>query len=372
MARFNSSHDPERQRPVGVGAELKRRLGLQLIFLVIVGGLMAAWLGWQKVKSGPLKNQVRPGRVLTDEEIREQRLEQARREGREWVVHIDSPEDRENLRHDRAALENELEPDLDGDPEEDAEKAEGLAPFVERPEVLAMAAARDRSAEDEESGTVVDPAISYLLHKAMSDPQAVLQGEPVLRTRGPDGPGEQVQRLLLENPDMYRGRLIELVGNVVEENRGFEPIQLRGLPDDDPSGIDKAFRSYVYSSNEKYFLIYTGVNQDQIHHLDGVRFRGYFCRLYTNDVEIDGRSAKGTIPILVGVRHEVLTQKPPPSPAVFYLFPIVLVLPLIGAAFIWFFSRRTERTYEERRRKGRLSRSAPQGSPGSEGGVSPA
>ena len=238
-------------------------------------------------------------------------------------------------------------------------KARKLEPFVEKPEVLAGAAGRDRKGGVETFGRIQEEGVVYLAHKLRSEQAAgKAPGEPVLNTAKDPG----VVKKLLEDPDRYRGKLIELRANIVREEKGRSPLQVAALPSGaNPLDVNRLYRSYAYDQNEKFHLIYTIEDQSEdLEHMADVVLRGYFCRLYTGEVDLGRKELdKGTIPLLVATSYKKMSSASatPAERMSVLLVAIVLILGVIGisAIVIIVVNRKSDSAYEERRRASRES-----------------
>ena len=234
---------------------------------------------------------------------------------------------------------------------------EQLEPFVERPEVLAAAATRDRTGNVERFGTIHEEAVVYLAHKIRSDLVAgKAPEEPVLST----AKRALVFSSLLENPDLYRGKPVEVRANIIREERGRNVLQLAALPSEsNPLDTNRLYRSYVFDENNKFHLVYTLTDQSEdLGHMEAVRLRGYFCRLYTAEVDFGGRTEKGTIPLLVASGYEKLASASPAGTGgISSSLPVAIALLLgiccISGIVILLVNRRSQSTYDERRQAAR-------------------
>jgi hypothetical protein len=214
-------------------------------------------------------------------------------------------------------------------------------PFVENPEVLARAAAADGASEPS------DEATTYFFQKVLASDVSLADREPVLDLRQ-----EAVWQPLLDEPHAYRGKPIDVWGFVVSAEDGRRPLQMRGLTFPNSSGRDRAFFSYLYGTDDRYYLVATLEPRPEIRHRQRVRLRAYFCHLYTNDVVVDGQIRKGTVPYLVGEDYTIVE---PPEGGVDlgpYL-PIVVVLPLVVIVVVAVLNRRARRSYDQRRLQAR-------------------
>ena len=234
---------------------------------------------------------------------------------------------------------------------------EQLEPFVEKPEVLAAAAARDRTGNVERFGTIHEEGVVYLAHKIRSDLVAgKTPEEPVMST----AKRAQVFASLLEKPDLYRGKLVEVRANIIREEKGRNVLQLAALPSDsNPLDTNRLYRSYIYDENEMMHLVYTLRDQSaDLGHMEQVRLRGYFCRLYTAEVDYGGQTRKGTIPLLVASGYEKLASASPAgtggiSSALPVAIALVLGICCISGIVILLVNRRSQSTYDERRQAAR-------------------
>lgn len=242
-----------------------------------------------------------------------------------------------------------------------------LQPFLEKPEVLFAAAARDRTDGAESLGTIMEPAIVYLAHKIRSEIAAGKPpAEPLLSTMKND----RVFSILWEKPDLYRGKLVEFRGNVIRTEKGRRALEWVAVPaESNPLDTPRMFRSYVLDENKKIHLVYTLEDQvTQLAHMDKVILRGYFCRLFTGDNE----KGKATIPILVASGYEKMEPAGAVSSGVETMklgIFVVLGVGLISGLIVLLVNRRSDSTYQERRRAARekgapaIDRNKPAGKP---------
>ncbi len=233
---------------------------------------------------------------------------------------------------------------------------EQLEPFVEKPEVLAAAAARDRTGNVERFGTIREEGVVYLAHKIRSGLVAgKAPEEPVLST----AKRALVFTSLLEKPDLYRGKLVEVRANIVREEKSRNVLQLAALPSEsNPLDTNRLYRSYVFDENKKFHLIYPLTDQSKdLGHMEKVLLRGYFCRLYTAEVDVGGRTEKGTIPLLVASGYEKLASASPAGAGSISALPVAIALLLaiccISGMVILLANRRSQSTYEDRRQAAR-------------------
>src|SRR5690606_1482319 len=158
------------------------------------------------------------------------------------------------------------------------------APFEERPELLAEAAAA------ESQMSVWGATVEHLIHRARARPEDVA-AEPTLSSIR----GDETWFRLREKPNLYRGKTVELRGNfIVPRGRpGFEIDTQATLPFDAPSGITAFWRSYVLGEEGKLYLLLSGERPTTpLSHMDGVRVRGFFAQLYHYETEVAGRPAQ--------------------------------------------------------------------------------
>lgn len=215
-------------------------------------------------------------------------------------------------------------------------------PFEEKPEVLFRAASLDRTSE------VPEEAIVYLFQKIRTDPEAFRAREPVLSVERND----RVWRKLIADPDMYRGRVVEIKGRVVS-SEGEYPLQLQGLDFPNPSGLDRRFDSFVFDTNGRYHKVTTFKKARELRHKDAVRLRAYFCGLYTNQIVHEGKLDLGTVPFLVGEDYEPLAPAAAEAPDATIYLPLVVGLAAVAFVVVLALHVRTERTYDRRRRAAR-------------------
>jgi len=238
-------------------------------------------------------------------------------------------------------------------------KARKLEPFVEKPELLAGAAGRDRTGNVEKFGRIQEEGVVYLAHQLRASHVAgKLPGEPVLNT----AKGDKVFSELIKNPDLYRGKPVELRANVVRAEKGRSPLQVAALPSgSNPLDVNRLYRSYVYDQNQKFHLVYTLEDQsEELGHMADVVLRGYFCRLYTGEVDLrrnSGKLDKGTIPLLVASSYKKMVSASPSASERMSILPIAITLVFgiccIAGIVILVVNRRSDSTYEARRRASR-------------------
>ena len=238
---------------------------------------------------------------------------------------------------------------LEGPPE-----PEPPQPFEENPVMLGFASALDKTSDLSEEAT------TYLLQKILTQGESFRNESPVLDMQKDD----RLFWELYEQPDRYRGKLVEIVGSLVTAAGDAVPLQLRGLDTPNPSGRDRVFQSYVFGADGKYYAVVTLNQRDDLQHREAVRLRGYFCQLYTNYVQHGGQQRRGTIPFLIGEDYTILeVPEEEPSNAAYYL-PIIILLPLAALLCYAFWQRRARQSY---RRRLDAARSAQRGSREPEG-----
>jgi hypothetical protein len=228
-------------------------------------------------------------------------------------------------------------------------------PFVPRDEVLARAKLKDRTSDIDEEAAL------YLFHRILAEP-GVLAAEPPALSLAAAGTPEPLDaprsrktgvfHSLIESPDLYRGRVVEVKGILVQVE-GESPLQLRGLEFPNPTGRDRCFQSYLYGTDDKFYLVATLNRRDDIEHRQGVRLRGYFSQLYTGDVLLHGEKARGTIPFLVGEDYEIVTNPVPEGMDLTLVLPLGILLLLATVYAIYVANARARRSFEERRKAGR-------------------
>ena len=226
-----------------------------------------------------------------------------------------------------------------------------LQPFVDKPEVLLEVASRDRTDGAERRGTIHEPGIVYLAHKIRSDIEGGKPpAEPLLSTIKAD----RLFSALIEKPDYYRGKFVELRGNVIRMEKGRKALEWVAVPgESNPLDTPKLFWSYVLDENKKIHLVYTIEDQvTQLVNMDKVILRAYFCRLFTGDNE----KGKATIPILVASGYEKMESSAPASSGVETMklgIMVVLCVGLVSGFIIFLVNRRSEATYSERLKQAR-------------------
>ena len=113
--------------------------------------------------------------------------------------------------------------------------------------------------------------------------------------------------------------------------------------------------------NQKFHLVYTLEDQsEELGHMADVVLRGYFCRLYTGEVDLrrnSGKLDKGTIPLLVASSYKKMVSASPSTSATMSILSIAITLVLgiccIVGIVIIVVNRRSDSTYEIRRRASR-------------------
>ena len=135
-----------------------------------------------------------------------------------------------------------------------------------------------------------------------------------------------------------------------------------------PLDVNRLYRSYVYDQHQKFHLVYTLEDQsEELGHMADVVLRGYFCRLYTGEVDLrrnSGELDKGTIPLLVASSYKKMVSASPSASEKMTILNIAITLVLgigcIVGIVILVVNRRSDLTYEVRRRasreKGALAR----------------
>ena len=326
-------NDPGQNKPSILGPKFL----MMIVFTIVIGGLMLNFFQQGRPKS------IEDGESATDESFLD---------GTPFDVF-----DVKNPFGGEFAIDEDPEDPLTSGKGE--VKARKLEPFVEKPEVLAGAAGRDRKGGVETFGRIQEEGVVYLAHKLRSEQAAgKAPGEPVLNT----AKDPEVVEKLLKNPDRYRGKLIELRANIVREEKGRSPLQVAALPSGaNPLNVNRLYRSYAYDQNEQFHLVYTIEDQSEdLEHMADVVLRGYFCRLYTGEVDLGRKELdKGTIPLLVATSYKKMSSASatPAERMSVLLVAIVLILGVIGisAIVIIVVNRKSDSAYEERRRASRES-----------------
>lgn len=217
-------------------------------------------------------------------------------------------------------------------------------PFEKKPEVLNRGLAADRTTKCDEK------LLSYLLQKVRTQAAALEEDEAVLSLAREE---DDVWKELMESPHEYRGELVELEGEVLSPEPGRRPLHLRGLDFPNPSGLDRAFQSYMVGTDSKFYMVATAAKERELAHRDAVKLRGYFCQLYSYPVELDGRLRTATIPFVVGADYEPLPRPAVESPWSGEHLPLLGALAAFAFVAIVLLRRRSARSFEERRRAAR-------------------
>jgi hypothetical protein len=242
-------------------------------------------------------------------------------------------------------------------------EAQPPEPFVEKPEVLEAAAAKDRT------GEVDEKALAYLFQKVRTQGDALRKVTPALSQ---DKGDDDLWKELLETPGKYRGRLIVVKGNLVSSEPGSLPLRLRGLDYPNASGLDRAFLSYVVGVDGKFYMVATARKQRDLQHLEGVRLRGYFLQLFTYPIEYKGEERKATIPFLVGDDYDLLERPTTADVSSYSYLAILGILGVLAIVFVILIQRGSGRKYQSRRLAGKSFAGASRGRPtGSAPGASP-
>jgi len=218
-------------------------------------------------------------------------------------------------------------------------------PFVEDAALLSSAEQKDRTDGFDEA------VITYLIQKIRTEGDALYKAVPRLSMDR----GDSVWEELLRTPSKYRGALVEVKGEVVSSEPGTLPLRLRGLQYPNPSGLDRAFQSYLVTRERqgKIYLVATVRKQRELSHRDPVRIRGYFCQLYTNDVEYRGEIVKGTVPFLVCDDYELLERPTTGSSDAAKYLPLLGILGAVAVAVVLLSQRSARHTRDARRHDAR-------------------
>lgn len=219
------------------------------------------------------------------------------------------------------------------------------APFEEKPEILFRAASLDRTSE------LSEEAIAYLFQKIRTAPAAFHEEEPVLSLERKDA----VWTKLITDPDMYRGRVVELKGYVWSSEPGTYPLRLEGMDFPNPSGLDRRFDSFFLDTAGKFYKVTTFKKARELRHRDAVKLRAYFCELYTNQIEHRGKLREATVPFLVGEDFELIVRPAAAGTDATIYLPLVLLLPVLAFVVMFVLHVRTKKTYEGRRQAARAA-----------------
>lgn len=215
-------------------------------------------------------------------------------------------------------------------------------PYEETAEVLAELAARDRTSE-------LNSAATARVFQKLLTRGDVSESSPALSLLARD----DVWASLVDSPDAYRGQLVEVSGFVVQPEGDASPLLLRGLPFPNPSGRDRMFRSYLYGTDDRYYIVATLTPQPSLRHREGVVLRGYFCHLYTHQVEVDGQIRDGTVPFLVGSEYHVVSDSAVERSDWTMYLPAIVLLPMVALALAYFLNWRAQKNFDARRQAAR-------------------
>lgn len=216
--------------------------------------------------------------------------------------------------------------------------------FEENPEVLAQAAAKDRT------GELDDEATAYYFQKMLTRKADFQSEAPVLSLYR----GDRVFQELLDRPDRYRGKLVEVKGILISDGGPREsPLELRGLKFPNPSGLDRAYRSNLYGTDDKFYHVSTLKEHPGLSHRDGVRLRAYFCQVYSYDAQIEGEAQRVSVPFLVGEDYELVEMPVATVPDLTSWLPFLVFLPMAAFVVIYLVNRRAQRSFEVRRKAAR-------------------
>ena len=296
----------------GLPRNLKRQLMFQVVFLVLVTGLLLRLVSlFDDSDADPTPRVAVP---------------------REKVAREDEP-----------ATDVSREIDTGGEIDTNVEIQGPVdpQPFVERVEVLSEAAVR------EARGELDVEAVIYHFQRIRSGAEAFSNAKPVLSSLR----GDPVWTELSSRPNVYRGKLVEVRGNLVSHLKGFSPLQLDTeelLVSPNPAGVPSSYRAYIFDG-DKFFVVNTWRKQREYSDMDPVVFRGYFSQIYAYDIELEGKQRRAKIPLLVGQDFQLLSSPLRGAPSLVPLYWLALALPLVAFAVIFSVSWSDRRSYARRR-----------------------
>ncbi|MCZ6794339.1 MAG: hypothetical protein O7J95_12070 [Planctomycetota bacterium] len=214
------------------------------------------------------------------------------------------------------------------------------APFVENPQLLLETAVR------EARGELHTDSMLHLFHKVRTRKGGLPALEPVLSALR----GDLVWSALIDHPNQYRGKLVEVRGELVARHRDFPALDLdrEALFDfPNPAGVPSSYRGYLYDDRQKFFLLSTWKKGRLHRDRENVIFRGFFCQLYTYHVTFQGVRRKARIPLVVGENFQVVPPLIEPQDLT-PLYFLLIVLPLVAGGVIFLVSWSSDRSYRTR------------------------
>jgi hypothetical protein len=162
-------------------------------------------------------------------------------------------------------------------------------PFRESPEILQEASTADFTS------TVPPKPLAYLFQKVRTNEHWTNDGQLT-------SPEEQdrLWKILEQDSSSARGTEFVLEGVLISSDRSRDPLEIFGLPIDNPSGLNRYYRSYLFTGR-KLFLVATCEQPERpFEDRDRVRVRASFLHVYANEIEKEGRFESRAIPFLVG------------------------------------------------------------------------
>lgn len=191
-------------------------------------------------------------------------------------------------------------------------------PFKESPETLQQAAGSDFTAH------VPSTPLAYLFQKIRTDAHWTNDGQLTSTAEQ-----NRLWKILETDAAAARGTQFMLEGVLISSDRRVDPLEIFGLPADNPSGLNRYYRGYLFTGTKLFLVAVCDPPERPFEDRDRVRVRASFMHVYANEIEKDGRLEKRAIPFLVGRSFTPVVVNPGTSFHVAWL-PYV-VIGLIGA-----------------------------------------
>jgi hypothetical protein len=231
-------------------------------------------------------------------------------------------------------------------------------PFTEKPELW------ERASVAEAEARVDAELVTHVVHRVRKPPD----GAPEV-PRYSERAGDHVWSKLIAEPGSHRGALVEIVGNILQPTgRAIFDVESSIVPPrDHPAGVSSLYRGYVFGNESKYYVLLDWKRPEvELSHMDGVVARGRFVQLFKYDVEYQGSTIRAVVPLLVLESLELLPALAGRASAhsMRPLYIVMIGAGLILGAFVLIVSWRSDRRFAEwraARRSKRTSREA--GSP---------
>jgi hypothetical protein len=125
--------------------------------------------------------------------------------------------------------------------------------------------------------------------------------------------------------------VVEVTGILVSRQRNTYPLELAGLPLDNPSGLASYYTGFLHTGEKFFVLAIWRPPSGKLADRDRVRVRGKFLQNFSYDIEYQEQSLKVWVPVLVA---ETVTPAPAeiPDPAPPLLSPLVIGFGLLFIA----------------------------------------